>query len=467
MTDLILSKWRYLKLRKYTPGACFTQFSAVLLLGLALAYPSVSRADVRLATDWFSVSIDSAGNESILKQDSKLSIEQRSIERRDDYSLQIKYRLANRSSEPLLLSSAPTLYVGQDFRRISDPGGGFGASFYSYLKPFVVQAGAAQIVATGDDPFTQPIAAQDWFGWMNRFNVDALQVNSGEWQLTGEQEDVAPIGLGLEMSNYQPSLAPGQSIDIQFRYLHAPKRAQVLELADVQLQRLLLPEMWPAFRALCFLLWDLADVLSRFTGSWGLAIVLLALIVRVVTIPITRLSLDAQALAREQQSRIAPLVQEVKSNYEGIEQSEKMIQLYEQENYNHLLPFKSMLGLFIQIPIFIALFNVLGDIWELSGQSFLWIDDLARSDRLFSWGADLPYFGSYFNLLPFLMAVVTVLSTWVASRKAEADSNSSLALFGMAGVFFFLFYSFPAALVLYWTSSNFFQLLQQFITDKK
>ena len=125
-----------------------------------------------------------------------------------------------------------------------------------------------------------------------------------------------------------------------------------------------------------------------------------------------------------------------------------------------------MAGLFIQIPIFVALFNVLGDAWKISGQAFLWIQDLARSDRLFDWGVDVFYFGSYFNLLPVLMAAVTILSTWLAGRQAGKKDVPTTTLFGMGGLFFVLFYSFPAALVLYWMSSNLFQLIQQMIENR-
>lgn len=169
----------------------------------------------------------------------------------------------------------------------------------------------------------------------------------------------------------------------------------------------------------------------------------------------------------QQQTRIAPLIREIKASYKGLEQSERLIKLYEDEHYDHLAPFKGLIGLFIQIPIFIALFNILGEAFELRGVSFIWIQDLATSDRLFNFGVDLPYFGSYFNLLPFLMAAITVLSTWLAARHSGSAGTHTGTLFGMAGIFFVLFYSFPAALVLYWMFSNLFQMTQQMIENRK
>ena len=218
--------------------------------------------------------------------------------------------------------------------------------------------------------------------------------------------------------------------------------------------------MWAPFRALCQLIWSALVSLHLVSGSWGLAIILLALLVRIFTIPVTKISMDYQRKAIEQQARMAPKVEELKRTATGIELSEKMVALYEDESYDHLAPFKGMLGLFIQIPILIALFSVIGEMSVLRDQAFLWISDLSLSDRLFGLGVDLPFFGGYFNLLPWMMALTTILSTWVAGLTTDAEISTG-SLYGMALLFFVFFYSFPAALVLYWFASNFFQMLHQ------
>ncbi len=302
-----------------------------------------------------------------------------------------------------------------------------------------------------------------WFGWTNRYHFEAIRFTDDmAYQLAGtEGEAPVPENLFVELVPEQKNLNPGESISMQFDYSSASKSRELLGNSQLGLEGLLLNNLWGWLRSLCFLLWDLLDFLYGVFADWGVAIIMLALVIRIVTIPITRYSLQHQERAIRQQARIAPLLKEVKQNYGGAEQSEKIIELYDSQNYEHLAPFKSMSGLFIQIPIFIALFNVLGDAWEVSGQSFLWITDLAQSDRLFNWGVNIPYFGSYFNLLPVIMAAITILSTWLASRHSGSKDATTTTLFGMGAVFFVLFYSFPAALVLYWLSSNVFQLIQQ------
>ena len=173
-----------------------------------------------------------------------------------------------------------------------------------------------------------------------------------------------------------------------------------------------------------------------------------------------------QEISAQQQTRIKPFLNDIKNNFSGIEKSEKIIELYKNQHYDQLAPFKSMFGLFIQILILAALFNVLGEVEQLSGQSFLWVTDLAKADRLYDWGIDIPYFGSYFNLLPVVMGTVTILSTWLSAKQIGNEKSPTTTLFGMGVLFFILFYSFPAALVLYWLSSIVFQILQQIIENK-
>jgi YidC/Oxa1 family membrane protein insertase len=124
---------------------------------------------------------------------------------------------------------------------------------------------------------------------------------------------------------------------------------------------------------------------------------------------------------------------------------------------------KPLLIVLIQLPVFIALFHVLGQAVELQGASFLWIDSLGLPDRLFSFGRDLPFFGAYFNILPFLMA----LSTLLTITLSPSSGQNSIFLVIMAVGFLLLFYPFPSGMVLYWTMANLLQIFQQMLVKRK
>jgi len=420
----------------------------------------------------YSNDFDNPTIESFFQRDDGLKIQRQISADPDKESLLVKYLLSNPSSEPIDLTDGarPRLLVGSGFINHEDPGGGYGAWLYTNLHPFLTNADGAtrldsDMLSTGIQ-----LLPDEWFGWTNRYFVAAVKSLNSQWQIqqinhTADEDPFTPDTLLLELITESGTLMPGNEIQFQFRGLLIPKKHELLIKNEIQLDSLLFMNLWDWFRQLCFGIWMIMGLLFKLCGSWGVTIILLALVIRLVTIPITRLSLRYQEISMQQQVRMAPLIRELKESYTGLEQSERLIKLYEEENYDHLAPFKGMLGLSIQIPIFIALFNILGEAFELGGTGFLWITDLAKSDRLFSFGWDIPYFGSYFNLLPFLMAMINVLSTWLAARHSGSTGVHSGTLFGMAGLFFVLFYSFPSALVLYWLCSNLFQMIQQTIEN--
>ena len=101
---------------------------------------------------------------------------------------------------------------------------------------------------------------------------------------------------------------------------------------------------------------------------------------------------------------------------------------------------------------------------DLYRAPFLWIPDLSRPDALAALPACVPFFGCAVNLLPFLMSGVS-LATLLRFRSPVLTPalvrRQRRNLAAMTGLFFLLFYTFPAGMVLYWTSTNAFQLLSQ------
>jgi YidC/Oxa1 family membrane protein insertase len=138
------------------------------------------------------------------------------------------------------------------------------------------------------------------------------------------------------------------------------------------------------------------------------------------------------------------------------------MELYKAHDINPFAPVLGCVPVLLQLPILIAIFNLLGQEVKMQGASFLWISDLSIPDQLFALPFTLPYFGGYFNLLPILMSVTMVLTTNLGT-PAEGDQKKSQmrTMIILAVIFFTLFYSFPAGLVFYWMMSNVGQFAQQ------
>jgi YidC/Oxa1 family membrane protein insertase len=371
-----------------------------------------------------------------------------------------------------------TLRLGPGIGEQPQPGLGIATSLYSYTRPAVFRGG--EIVPPEEDEEIHRISEGDWVGLHSRYFAllaSPLAVNSpvglafGRAEGQGDQlpsEYLPWVDLELAV----PSLEAGDRQVWRFELFSGPKTRDALSGGggEGDYSRLLFQGLWDWMRGLSLgLLWTL-EAIHAVVPSWGLAICLLAVLVRLALYPLGRWALSSQQRFSEVQAEIAPKVREIKQNYKGGEQSERILQLYEQRGVSPLAGLKPLLIVLIQIPVFVALFHVLGQVFEFRNASFLWIDSLAEPDRLFAFGTSLPFFGAWFNLLPVLMAVSTLASIRLSPAPAASPAEKrrqNLFLWFLAGAFFLLFYPFPSGMVLYWIMANVLYIVQFRLTQRK
>jgi YidC/Oxa1 family membrane protein insertase len=210
------------------------------------------------------------------------------------------------------------------------------------------------------------------------------------------------------------------------------------------------------------MLWLLGKFESL-VGHIGVAIILLSLAVKVLMSPLTHIADRLQDSVNRTQALLQPQLDAIKRGYKGEEAHNLTLAVYKEHGVHPLYPLKSLVGFMIQIPIFIAAFDMLGENVALDEASFLWVADLAKPDRWVALPMVLPFFGGHLNLLPFLMTGVTVLTSWVQadpSLTPDLLQRQRQRLYLMAAAFFLLFYTFPAGMVLYWTTNNVLHLMK-------
>lgn len=392
---------------------------------------------------------------------------------------------ANAGTRPLRLEHdgrGPVVVVGPGLGEAPESAGGLGGSFYAYVRPVTYADGKVVLL----DPETSAPAEETGFRWgglhsryfaslviddpghRNRLRHARARLASGlPADRLARPDDRAYFPL-LELAGVPLELAPGENLDLGLRLYWGPKSRDALRAAGAELDELLFSALWGWLRWLCFILMAVLQLLYAALHSWGLAIIALAVVVRIVTFPVAQVGLEQQARTAAEQARLKPFIDAIEAEHkdDAGRKAQELMRLYKEHGVSPFGAFKGCLWVVVQIPIFVALFNLLGQAFELRGASFLWIRDLAEPDRLFPLGIEIPLLGSYFNLLPILMAgtqvLVTQLSPAPASDEAASASQKRMMFF-LAAVFLVLFYSFPAGLVLYWMTSNLGQLGQQWL----
>jgi YidC/Oxa1 family membrane protein insertase len=192
--------------------------------------------------------------------------------------------------------------------------------------------------------------------------------------------------------------------------------------------------------------------------NWGLAIVLLSILIYIVLFPLT----IKQMKSMKEMQVLQPKMEQLRKTYanDSKKLNEEMMKLYKEHKVN---PLGGCLPMILQIPIFIALYQVLSRSIALRGAEFLWIKDLSEPDRLFKFPGAVPFFGEYFNILPVLMAIGMFVQQKMslANASGQAAEQQKMMMFMMPIMMGVFFYNVPSGLVMYWFLNSTLMLLYQ------
>ncbi len=212
---------------------------------------------------------------------------------------------------------------------------------------------------------------------------------------------------------------------------------------------------WSWLRPISVAVFYSIDFLYKLTKNYGIAIILLTLIIRgLLWIP-SQNSYKHMKDMQKKMNIIKPRMETLKKVYKDDPQklNEETMKLYREYKIN---PFGGCLPMLLQLPIFFALYATLINMVELKGAYFmLWLKDLSAPD---------PFF-----VLPILMGVTMFIQqkmTVTPSPNPEAETQQKIMTYGMPIFLTFLAFSWPSGLLLYWSVSNIFSIFQQFFVNK-
>lgn len=190
--------------------------------------------------------------------------------------------------------------------------------------------------------------------------------------------------------------------------------------------------------------------IHRLSGNTPLSIVFLSLAVNLLILPLYLRADRIQAESAKKEKELGPVIKHFKNTFKGDERFLITRTFYRQNDYSPLHVLRSSVSLLLQVPFFLAAYNLLSGNILLSGVSLWAIKDLSLPDGLIVIG------GISINVLPVLMTAINILSASVYGNKLPVKTKVQMYL--LAGLFLFLLYKSPSGLVLYWTLNNLFSL---------
>lgn len=207
------------------------------------------------------------------------------------------------------------------------------------------------------------------------------------------------------------------------------------------------------------------EILYKIVPNWGVSIILMTILLRLVLFPLTKKSTLASLKMQEVQPRMTEIQTKYKNNPEKMNQ--EMAKLYQETGYN---PVSGCLPMLIQLPLIIAMFNLFNNYFEFRGAMFIpgWIPDLSVGDSVYTLNFNLPLLGNQIRILP-VIYLISQLVYGKFSSATTAGANATqmkIMMYAMPICFFFVFYSAPSGLLIYWTISNVLTLVQQIFLNK-
>ena len=281
-------------------------------------------------------------------------------------------------------------------------------------------------------------------------------------ELSEEEVRDFKVRRGFETSLFYKGvrLAPGESIEREFRVYAGPKKYNVLSRLSVQYENELDSIMgyggFFGFFAKALLL--SMNGLYSLGLSYGLAIVAITFIIKILFWPLTR----ASTRSMKRMAALQPQMKEIQEKYrDNPQKMNKKLMAFMREN--RVSPLGGCLPILLQLPVFFGFYTMLQSAIELRSASFLWTADLSKPDTLFIIpGIEIP-----FNLWPILMGAAQLWQTSMTPVSPGMDPMQQKIMKYMPLMFVVILYNFSAGLALYWTVQNILSIVQMKMTKNE
>ncbi len=367
----------------------------------------------------------------------------------DSYLIDSEYKVENTTDKALQISPALSLY-NEPFSHGSQ------TSQFLFSGPAAYINGA--LVETKGKKLTEgPVVLQgkvSWTGYVDNYFMTSVIPPAGETQtitLQGSDKQARTV-----VSEGIVSLPAHDAKVYAYSSYFGPKKFQILQASGHDLAKAI---NYGWFDVLAKPMLWLLNFLYQYIGNYGVAIILLTILIKLAFWPITQKGMMSMKNMQKLQPKIAKLREKYKEDPSKMNQ--EMMTLYKTYKVN---PVGGCLPMLIQIPFFFALYRVLMASIELRHAPFmLWINDLSAPDRLWV-GIDIPYLHGI-PILTLLMGASMYLQQKMT--PTTADPTQARIMQFLPVVFTFMFINFASGLVLYWFVNNLLSILQQQMINRK
>lgn len=209
------------------------------------------------------------------------------------------------------------------------------------------------------------------------------------------------------------------------------------------------------------------EQIQKVFKNWGVTIIILTILLKLLMFPLSK----KQSLGTLKMQQLQPKIQLVQQKYADDKQKMQieMSKIYQEAKYN---PASGCLPMLLQFLILFSMYNLFNNYFEFRGHGFIegWIPDLTKGDSVYIFNFNIPLLGNELRLLPIIYVISQLLFGKITNNGGMSTGQTGMTMkfmtYGMPIMFFFIFYNAPSGLLLYWITSNIFQMGQQIVINE-
>lgn len=301
---------------------------------------------------------------------------------------------------------------------------------------------------------------QKWIAIKQKYFLSSLiaekTFSSAEVSITTNPEDTSVVKTAVaKLSIPKADLATGTA---SFKYYLGPNDYQMIGRVAEKFSKNVYLGFAPVYWVNKYVIFPVFHFLTLHIGNYGLIIVVLVILLKLVLAPLSFRSYLSMAKMKVLKPELDTIKEKHAEDMTKVQQEQ--LKLYQQVGVN---PISGCIPVLLQMPILFAMFYLFPASIELRQQPLLWAEDLSTYDSVINFDFVIPFMGSHISLFTVLMTMSTIIYTWQNNQLTSVQGPMKTMQYIMPLIFFFVLNSFPAGLTFYYFVSNLVTFAQQAI----
>ena len=343
---------------------------------------------------------------------------------------------------------------------------------YSMLDYYFTGDEKPEQIARGKDDSERVDTKVKWFAFQQQF-FSAIMTATNEFASADfavkyfNEDDPSKNLMACSAKLRSDFNIAGGDVVLPYEFYFGPNDYNTLKEYDLKYEKIIPLGGWLVGWISRFVIIPCFNFLGKFVSNYGLIILLMTILIRIVISPLTIKSYKSSAKMQVLKPEIDQLNKKYPNEKDAMKKQQAMMDLYRKAGIS---PMGGCLPMLLQMPILFAMFRFFPACIDLRQQKFLWADDLSAYDSIWDFGVNVPLLGDHLSLFALLMAVTMFFYSKMTSSQMSDDPNMAgmkfMSVWLMPIMMFFICNNLSSALSYYYLLSNIFTMAQTWYIRK-